>query len=146
MTKASHRIKGPFIVWSAEGGGGVVWSRFRGLRFSQENSQGGRSERSNRDKWRKHLGNIRLFILSLPLPTPLPLSPSSCPPCGPSSGSCHYRRAPVNQSVLIQWHVGRGHVTYVKRREWGDLQGVLVCEQVCAGRSVCVCVYVIAWL
>lgn len=93
-----------------------------------------------RDKWQLHLNIAHLFTLSLRFPPPLllPIPPSAG---GPSSSSCHYKRAPVNQSFLIQWHVGRGHVTYVKRREWGDLQGFLVCEQVYAYTCTCVCLY-----
>lgn len=101
------------------------------MRFSQKKRDRGRLERSKRDKWRAHLSAPHALLPVLP---PLPLLFLLFAP-GPSSSSCHYRRAPVNQSLLIQWRVGRGHVTYVKRRERGDLQGVLVCQQVCT--NVC---------
>lgn len=128
MTKANHQIKGLSCAGEERETGSVEW--VLGLKFSQKRRVGGG------DKWRTQLHIAHLFILSLLVltPLPLPVHPSAH---GPSSSSCHYRRATVNQGLLIQWHVGRGHVTYVKRREWGDSQGVLVCEQVCV--PVCMC-------
>lgn len=99
--------------------------------------EGAKSGQSNRAKCRA-APLKRSTVPSLPLTTPLdPPIPASAP--GPGSSGCHYRRAPVNRSLLIQWHVSRGHVTYVKRGEEGDLQGGLVCEQVGTCRNTCAC-------
>ena len=134
MTKASHQIK-CLAYTEEERGKGEVRRKLERHGLVRKRGIRGRSEQSKGDKWRTHLNITHLFMLSfLYFPHSLPLNLSAC---GPSSSSCHYRRAPVNQAFLIQWHVGRGHVTYVKKREWGDLQGVLVCDQVC----VCMCIW-----
>lgn len=135
----SHRIKClACIEDKGEGKGrwGVDWSD---AVYSEKEGLG-RSEGSMRDKWRTHLSVTRLSTLSF-LYCPHSLFPILLSACGPSSRSCHYRGRPVNQSFLIQWHVGRGHVTYVKRREWGDFQAA-------AARSKCVqdCAYAIKCL
>lgn len=70
------------------------------------------------------------FLPPFTAPAPPPLSP----PPGLSSSDCHYMRAPVNQTVLVQWRVSRGHVTYVQRRD----QETGCCADMCV--CLCLCV------
>lgn len=135
MTKASHRIKASHTLRRKgdKGRCGVDWTAEV---YSEKGGEGRRAYQSEAREISDGRTSASLICsLSLPLKTPFSLLsslPPSLPPIHPpSSSSCHYRAAPVNQRLLIQWHVGRGHVTYVKKRERGGLAG-----------CVCVCVIV----